>query len=87
MNTRQKKLVYLLLANQRKYEVIDYYRKKIALFGKTIRNDLKIIQEFIKRHHIKAALDKSAWQGVRLIIEDEEDEHLAYLLDIYRFTN
>ena len=84
MNTRQKKLVDLLLANQRKYEVIDYYRKKLLCSEKTIRNDLKIIQEFIKRHHIKAALDKVPGRGVRLIIEDEEDEHLAYLLDIYR---
>ncbi|EMA6343395.1 transcription antiterminator [Bacillus cytotoxicus] len=84
MNTRQKKLAEMLLDHKGDYQVIDYYKQKLACSEKTIRNDLKVIQEFISNHHIKASLSKIPGRGVCLSLMDEEVEHLAYLLDIYR---
>ncbi|AGE30148.1 BglG family transcription antiterminator [Enterococcus faecium] len=84
MNTRQKKLVELLLENKGKYKIIQYYQNKLLCSEKTVRSDLKLIQEFITENHIDALLKKIPGKGVCLRVSDEEEEHIAYLLDIYR---
>ncbi len=47
MNSRQKKILYLLLSEPDDYLVVQDFADRVRCSEKTIRNDLKTIEDFL----------------------------------------
>ncbi|ARV44648.1 BglG family transcription antiterminator [Bacillus inaquosorum] len=84
MNTRQKEILYLLLSEPDEYLVVQDFADRVKCSEKTIRNDLKAIEDYLKEHS-NAQLIRKPGLGVYLNIEDQERAWLSQQLHTEHF--
>ncbi|WP_179107272.1 BglG family transcription antiterminator [Sediminibacillus massiliensis] len=75
MNSRQKDILRLLLLEREGYTLVQELTQKLKCSDKTIRNDLKIIEEFLKDSST-AYLVKKPGLGVFLNMEEKDKKML-----------
>ncbi|MBY0094584.1 BglG family transcription antiterminator [Priestia aryabhattai] len=83
MNTRQKEILYLLLSQPDEYLLVQEFADRLNCSEKTIRNDLKIIEDYLDGHS-NAHLIRKPGLGVYLDIEKHEKTRLCnkfYIVD------
>ncbi|NPC92959.1 BglG family transcription antiterminator [Bacillus sp. WMMC1349] len=80
MNERQKDILYLLLSEPDDYLLVQDFADKVKCSEKTIRNDLKVIEDYITEHS-DAELIRKPGLGVYLNIE--EHEKMFFLQQLY----
>ncbi|MEK4721317.1 BglG family transcription antiterminator [Priestia sp. FSL W8-0524] len=76
MNTRQKEILYLLLSEPDKYSLVQDFADRLNCSEKTIRNDLKIIEDYLDDYS-DAHLTRKPGLGVYLDIEEHEKVRLC----------
>ncbi|WP_273124079.1 BglG family transcription antiterminator [Bacillus weihaiensis] len=76
MNTRQKEILYLLLSEPDKYSLVQDFADRVNCSEKTIRNDLKIIEDYLNDYS-DAHLTRKPGLGVYLDIEEHEKVRLC----------
>jgi len=76
MNTRQKEILYLLLSEPDKYSLVQDFADRVNCSEKTIRNDLKIIEDYLDDCS-DAHLTRKPGLGVYLDIEEHEKVRLC----------
>ncbi|MDH2449383.1 BglG family transcription antiterminator (plasmid) [Priestia megaterium] len=76
MNTRQKEILYLLLSEPDKYSLVQDFADRVNCSEKTIRNDLKIIEDYLDDYS-DAHLTRKPGLGVYLDIEEHEKVRLC----------
>ncbi|PEZ47127.1 PTS sugar transporter subunit IIA [Priestia megaterium] len=76
MNTRQKEILYLLLSEPDKYSLVQDFADRVNCSEKTIRNDLKIIEDYLD-YYSNAHLTRKPGLGVYLDIEEHEKVRLC----------
>lgn len=76
MNTRQKDILYLLISEPEDYLLVRDIADRAKCSEKTIRNDLKAIEEFLTEHS-DAELIRKPGAGVSLKIEEHEKMRLS----------
>lgn len=76
MNTRQKEILYLLLSEPDKYSLVQDFADRVNCSEKTIRNDLKIIEDYLDDCS-DAHLTRKPGLGVYLNIEEHEKVRLC----------
>ncbi|MCY9422393.1 BglG family transcription antiterminator, partial [Bacillus paralicheniformis] len=76
MNTRQKDILNLLLSEPEDYLVVQDFADRVKCSEKTIRNDLKTIEDYLNQHS-DAQLIRKPGLGVYLNIEDHERVRLS----------
>ena len=76
MNTRQKEILYLLLSEPDKYSLVQDFADRVNCSEKTIRNDLKIIEDYLDNYS-NAHLTRKPGLGVYLDIEEHEKVRLC----------
>ncbi|OJT58709.1 BglG family transcription antiterminator [Bacillus licheniformis] len=76
MNTRQKDILNLLLSEPDDYLVVQDFADRVKCSEKTIRNDLKTIEDYLNQHS-DAQLIRKPGLGVYLNIEDQERVRLS----------
>ncbi|MHC8965700.1 BglG family transcription antiterminator [Priestia aryabhattai] len=76
MNTRQKEILYLLLSEPDKYSLVQDFADRVNCSEKTIRNDLKIIENYLDDYS-NAHLTRKPGLGVYLDIEEHEKVRLC----------
>ncbi|ASN04293.1 BglG family transcription antiterminator [Virgibacillus necropolis] len=79
MNDRQKELLHILLLDQNVALLVQDLSKRLHCSEKTVRNDLKHIEEFIKPYP-SASLIRKPGLGVYLEIDSGERSQLFQLL-------
>ncbi|OLQ57819.1 PTS sugar transporter subunit IIA [Bacillus licheniformis] len=79
MNTRQKEILYLLLSEPDDYLVVQDFADRVKCSEKTIRNDLKAIEDYLNEHS-RAQLIRKPGLGVYLNIEEQERDWLSQQL-------
>ncbi|MFO6495710.1 MULTISPECIES: BglG family transcription antiterminator [Bacillus] len=79
MNTRQKDILYLLLSEPDDYLIVQDVADRVKCSEKTIRNDLKAIEDYLNEH-ADAELIRKPGVGVYLQIEDDERVRLTHQL-------
>ncbi|WP_039073601.1 BglG family transcription antiterminator [Bacillus sp. MSP13] len=79
MNTRQKEILYLLLSEPDDYLVVQDFADRVQCSEKTIRNDLKAIEDYLNEHS-HAQLIRKPGLGVFLHIEEQERAWLSQQL-------
>ncbi|MCY8493521.1 BglG family transcription antiterminator [Bacillus inaquosorum] len=84
INTRQKEILYLLLSEPDDYLVVQDFADRVQCSEKTIRNDLKAIEDYLKEHS-NAQLIRKPGLGVYLNIEDQERAWLSQQLHTEHF--
>jgi activator of the mannose operon, transcriptional antiterminator len=75
MIDRQKNILQILLTEQQRYFLTKQLAEKVNCSEKTIRNDLKVIEQYLKEH-THALLIKKPSLGISLQINDEEKAKL-----------
>jgi activator of the mannose operon (transcriptional antiterminator) len=75
MNDRQKDILRILLTEKKKYILTKQLAEKVHCSEKTIRNDLKVIDQYLKEH-TNARLLKKPNVGISLEIDEEEKSTL-----------
>ncbi|UOQ95627.1 BglG family transcription antiterminator [Halobacillus shinanisalinarum] len=75
MNDRQKELVRTLILNSNEFSHVQDLSVSLACSEKTVRNDLKVVEEFLKGYPT-ATLVRKPGVGVHLSIEVEEKSRL-----------
>ncbi|KAA6451941.1 BglG family transcription antiterminator [Bacillus swezeyi] len=81
MNTRQKDILNLLLSEPDNYLIVQDFADKVKCSEKTIRNDLKTIEDYLNEHS-HAQLIRKPGLGVYLNIEEHERVRLSHQLYI-----
>jgi Transcriptional antiterminator len=81
MNDRQKGILQILLTEQREYFLTKQLAEKVNCSEKTIRNDLKVIEQYLKEH-TNALFIKKPSLGISLHIDEEEKAKLFEQLHI-----
>ncbi|MEC1527977.1 BglG family transcription antiterminator [Bacillus spizizenii] len=84
LNTRQKEILYLLLSEPDDYLVVQDFADRIQCSEKTIRNDLKAIEDYLNEHS-HAHLIRKPGLGVFLHIDEQERTWLSQQLHIEHF--
>ncbi|MEC0611276.1 BglG family transcription antiterminator [Bacillus spizizenii] len=84
MNTRQKEILYLLLSEPDDYLVVQDFADRVQCSEKTIRNDLKVIEDYLNEHS-HAQLIRKPGLGVFLHIEEQERTWLSQQLHTEHF--
>ncbi|RPK07149.1 hypothetical protein BSBH6_00772 [Bacillus subtilis] len=79
INTRQKEILYLLLSEPDDYLVVQDFADRVKCSEKTIRNDLKAIEDYLNEHS-RAQLIRKPGLGVYLNIEEQERGWLSQQL-------
>ncbi|MCO4851251.1 BglG family transcription antiterminator [Bacillus vallismortis] len=79
MNTRQKEILYLLLSEPDDYLVVQDFADRVRCSEKTIRNDLKAIEDYLNEHS-HAQLIRKPGLGVFLHIDEQERVWLSQQL-------
>ncbi|MCY9373800.1 BglG family transcription antiterminator [Bacillus sp. T17B1] len=79
MNSRQKEILYLLLSEPDDYLVVQDFADRVQCSEKTIRNDLKVIGDYLNEHS-HAELIRKPGLGVFLHIEEQERTWLSQQL-------
>lgn len=79
MNTRQKEILYLLLSEPDDYLVVQDFADRVQCSEKTIRNDLKAIEDYLNEHS-HAQLIRKPGLGVFLHVEEQERAWLSQQL-------
>ena len=79
MNTRQKKILQVLLTNQVDYILVRDLAQQLECSEKTIRNDFKIIEEFLQ-NDFRTILLRKPGIGVMLQVDKDEEAQLHHLL-------
>lgn len=85
MNSRQKKILYLLLSEPDDYLVVQDFADRVRCSEKTIRNDLKTIEDFLNEH-AQAQLIRKPGLGVYLHISEQERSRLSRHIYNEHFT-
>ncbi|ABS74781.1 BglG family transcription antiterminator [Bacillus velezensis] len=85
MNSRQKKILYLLLSEPDDYLVVQDFADRVRCSEKTIRNDLKTIEDFLNEH-AQAQLIRKPGLGVYLHISEQERSRLSRQIYNEHFT-
>lgn len=80
MNQRQRKL-FLFMLNQPHYQPIQSICDLSGFSEKTIRNDIKTINAYLKEHHITSYIETKRGNGIRIKLEEDEKEFLHYFLE------
>ncbi|WP_079527762.1 BglG family transcription antiterminator [Halobacillus hunanensis] len=75
MNDRQRELVHTLILNTNEYTHVHALAESIHCSEKTVRNDLKRIEEFLKNYP-GAILDRKPGVGIQLVVEAEEKSRM-----------
>lgn len=86
INTRQKEILYLLLSEPDDYLVVQDFADRVQCSEKTIRNDLKLIEDYLNEHS-QAQLIRKPGLGVYLHIEDQERTRLSQQLHTEHFSS
>ncbi|MCY7802693.1 BglG family transcription antiterminator [Bacillus spizizenii] len=84
MNTRQKEILYLLLSEPDDYLVVQDFADRVQCSEKTIRNDLKAIEDYLNEHS-HAQLIRKPGLGVFLHIDEQERTWLSQQLHTEHF--
>ncbi|WP_027415276.1 BglG family transcription antiterminator [Aneurinibacillus terranovensis] len=79
MNERQRKLVAVLAAESRHYS-IEEVRKELRCSEKTIRNDLKFLDEWLKVHSPQVTIIRKPSLGVWLEGEEIKKQQLLEMI-------
>lgn len=80
MNTRQKKLIRLLVQND-EYLAISFYATRLSKSNRTIYSDLEKIQEELTKLPIKVSIDRRPRSGIKLLGSVTEKMSLLEILD------
>ncbi|MEK3888284.1 BglG family transcription antiterminator [Bacillus sp. FSL K6-3431] len=80
MNVRQAELLRVLLSNDAEYFLVDQLAKRVHCSEKTIRNDLKIISDFLAGHST-LSLHRKPGYGIYLEGSDQERKELLLLME------
>ncbi|UOQ45452.1 HTH domain-containing protein [Halobacillus salinarum] len=80
MNERQTKIIRTLLLNSNEAHRVQQLADDLHCSEKTVRNDLKIIQEFLDLNS-HASINRRPGVGLQLVIEEEEKKQLFNLLN------
>lgn len=75
MNARQKDILLILLTKPGQHLLVQDIAEKLKCSEKTVRNDLKIIEDFLAKNS-SASIIKKPGRGVLIEINDEEKAHL-----------
>ncbi|MGG1103629.1 mannose transport/utilization transcriptional regulator ManR [Bacillus subtilis] len=86
INTRQKEILYLLLSEPDDYLVVQDFADRVQCSEKTIRNDLKVIEDYLNEHS-HAQLIRKPGLGVYLHIEEQERTWLSQQLHTEHFSS
>lgn len=60
MNTRQKEILLLLLSEPNDYLLVQYLAEQVNCSEKTIRNDFKVIEEYLTNYSSAVLVKKPA---------------------------
>lgn len=85
MNSRQKEILYLLLSEPDDCLVVQDFADRVRCSEKTIRNDLKTIEDFLNEHS-HAQLIRKPGLGVYLHISEQERSWLSRQMYNEHFT-
>lgn len=80
MNQRQRQLLLYLLSIHH-YQTIQEVCTTFMYSEKTIRNDIKTINAYLKKNHTPACIETKRGSGVRLLVDEQEIKHIQYILD------
>lgn len=61
INTRQKEILYLLLSEPDDYLVVQDFADRVQCSEKTIRNDLKVIEDYLNEHSHAQLIRNQGW--------------------------
>ncbi|MBY8912864.1 BglG family transcription antiterminator [Bacillus sp. YC2] len=86
INTRQKEILYLLLSEPDDYLVVQDFADRVKCSEKTIRNDLKTIEDYLHEHS-HAHLIRKPGLGIFLNIEEQERTWLSRQLYTEHFIS
>ena len=75
MNDRQKDILRILLTEQQTHVLTKHLAERVNCSEKTVRNDLKVIDQYLKEH-TNARLIKKPNVGIFLEIDEEEKSNL-----------
>ncbi|MBF0709342.1 transcription antiterminator [Alkalihalobacillus hwajinpoensis] len=75
MNERQKKLMCILLETSGEFSLVKDLSVRLSCSDKTIRNDLDVIQPYIRKE-TGGSLIRKTGLGIQLVIENEERDWL-----------
>lgn len=81
---KTKEILYLLLSEPDDYLVVQDFADRVQCSEKTIRNDLKAIEDYLNEHS-HAQLIRKPGLGVYLHIEDQERAWLSQQLHTEHF--
>ncbi|MEC5238024.1 BglG family transcription antiterminator [Bacillus mycoides] len=75
MNKRQQEILHVLLSESNEYLLVQELADRVGCSEKTIRNDFKVIEEYLERHS-NAILIRKPGLGVHLEIHDYDKADL-----------
>jgi activator of the mannose operon, transcriptional antiterminator len=81
MNERQKDLLKVLLTEKQQYFLTKQLAEKVNCSEKTVRNDLKVIEQYLQEH-TSALLLKKPGLGISLQIDEVDQANLFKQLHI-----
>ncbi|EOV9525247.1 BglG family transcription antiterminator [Bacillus cytotoxicus] len=84
MNTRQKEILLLLLSEPNDYLLVQYLAEQVNCSEKTIRNDFKVIEEYLTNYSSAVLVKKP---GLGVYLEIEEYEKVDLFNKLYRINN
>ncbi|WP_257347336.1 BglG family transcription antiterminator [Pseudalkalibacillus decolorationis] len=84
MNARQKEILRILFTHSDEYRLVKKFAESLDCSEKTVRNDLKRIQQYLEEHST-AVLVRKPGLGVHLEIDDSEKTRLFKKIHFDRF--
>lgn len=85
MNARQGSLLRELLEAS-EFQTCDHFAKRLGCSEKTVRNDAKVIEAFLRHEGLSSRIVGKRGAGLRLVLEPGEDNRLARVLDESEFS-
>ncbi|PGS62323.1 PTS sugar transporter subunit IIA [Bacillus cereus] len=84
MNTRQQEVLFQLLSKSRGHVLVQDLAKKVKCSEKTIRNDFKVIENYLTQYSNAIFVRKP---GLGVYLEIEEHEKVNVYNKLYRINN